>query len=124
MDDEEHQKVFTELLEYYREMVEEEYDLDELSDDEYESCKLEFYEKYPLLKKWEVDVYDNWKGLYIEIGNFTPALRGKYTAWMLPTVFSKRGEDLTQQRHEFEQFYFGRILKPDSSEKCFDVKCY
>lgn len=88
-------------------------DFDEESLDDYESRELEFHKKYPLLK--ELGVYDDWKGLYINIGNFTPAGKGKYTRWMLPTVFSARNEELTQERHEFERFYFGRILEPDSS---------
>lgn len=103
MANENDKKIFDQLLGYYRDIGEDSSPSDEeLSD----SDEREFNRKFPLLK--ELDIFYDWKGLYIHLSNDP---RGQYTGWMLPTVFGARSERLTQERHEFELFYFGKIFR-------------
>jgi len=107
-----YRKTFDQLLEYYHEISKE-----SSEDDEdvsiYEARELEFNKRFPLLK--ELNVFENWKGLYIELFNFSPKEDERYIHWLIPTVFGCRNEDLTRQRYDFELFYFNKILEPDSS---------
>lgn len=89
------QEIFKQLLDYYQHFS---------YDDSFDNV----HERYS--KIVALNVFGDWKGLYIEICRYVPIEDEHYVQWMLPMVFGAHNEKIAQAKREFEIHYFGQVL--------------